>query len=304
VVRPIAVPGATAGAFFKGLRLVAIDGAQFNTQDTKENDKEFGRAKTGTGPAAYPAIRCVGLVELGTRVLFDYELGPAGGTKEASENKLARILLPRLKSDQLCIADRLYANYGLWNIAAAKGAKLLWRVKADTRLDCEAVLEDGSYLSRLYDGDRRRTDDYAEVRVIEYSIGDENYRLITNLLSVGQASNTELANLYSERWEYENTNKEQKCGLQAHLSILRSKTPQLVEQELIGLFLMHFAVRVVMHDAALSVGQDVDRLSFKHTLAVIRRRAPQVGAFPPRRSVQKHSAGSTHPARETPAGSL
>lgn len=292
VVRPIAIPGVTAGAFFKDWRLVAIDGVQFNLPDTQENEANFGRAKCGTGPAAFPAIRCVGLSELGTRVLFDYELGPSGGSKEVSENKLARTLLPRLKSDQLCIADRLYTNYGLWTIAAATGAALLWRLKADVQLDCETVLEDGSYLARLYEGDRRRSDTSVIVRVIEYQIAEQRYRLLTNLLTVSQATNSELAHLYCERWEFENANKEQKQGLNAYLPVLRSKTPTLAEQELIGLFLMHFAVRTIMHDAAISIGEDVDRLSFKHTMSVIRRRAPQVGAFPPRRSLQRHSPRS------------
>jgi len=292
VVRPIAISGVTVGAFFKGWRLVAIDGVQFNLPDTPENDAEFGRAKSGSSPAAFPAIRCVGLSELGTRVLFDYELGPSGGSKEASENKLARALLPRLKSDQLCIADRLYTNYGLWAIAAASGAALLWRVKADIRLDCETVLEDGSYLARLYEGDRTRSDTSVVVRVIEYEVANQQYRLVTNLLTVAQATSIELAHLYCERWEFENANKELKQGLNSYLPGLRSKTPTLAEQELIGLFLMHFAVRTIMHDAAISIGEDVDRLSFKHTVSVIRRRAPQVGAFPPRRSLQRHSAGS------------
>jgi hypothetical protein len=278
VVEPIAKRGVTIGAHFKHWRLVAIDGVQFNIPDTEDNTKAFGRGKSQYGEAAFPAIRCIGLVEIGTRVLFDYELGPSGGSKEASENKLAKSLLPRLKKDQLCLADRLYANYGLWIIAAATGAALLWRMSADVKLKCIEELEDGSYIARLVD---RISKKYVEVRVIEYRIGNEHYRLITNIRSVSDATNSELAHLYHERWEYEITNKEQKCVLNAYVTTLRSKTAVLAEQELIGLFLMHVAVRSLMHEAAISVGEDVDRLSFKHAISVIRRRAPQVGAFPP-----------------------
>jgi len=281
VVSPIAKPGQTVGAFFKDWRLVAIDGTNFHIPDTPENAEKFGRAKTSSGPAAFPAIRCVGLIEIGTRVLFDYALGPSGGSKEKSENALAIELLPKLKKEHLCIADRLYGNYKLWKIAADTGAALLWRVKADVHLDCERVLGDGSYVARLYLGDRRKSTEWSEVRVIEYQIDNELYRLITNILSVSQATNEELANLYHERWEHENANKEQKRGLNAYLQTLRSKTPELVEQELIGLFLMYYAVRTTMHEAALSVGEDVDRLSFTWTLDVIRRQALHVGAFSP-----------------------
>jgi hypothetical protein len=292
VVKPIAMPGRTAGAFFKQWRLVGVDGVQFNVPDTPENEQAFTRCTTGNGPCSYPSIRVVGLVELGTRVLFDFELGRSADAKETSETKLAHDILPRLKPDQLCIADRLYANQALWTAAAQTGAALLWRVKSDIRLDCESELEDGSYISHLY-GERRKSDKYTIVRVIEYQVNDQTFRLITNLLSPSQASATELASLYSERWEYEIANKEQKNALNSYVSVLRSKTPELAEQELIALFLMHYAVRVVMHDAAISIGEDVDRLSFKHTLRVIRRHAPLVGAFPPRSGLSKHTRGST-----------
>jgi len=288
VVKPIAVRERTIGAFFKGLRLVGIDGCHFTVPDTVENEREFGRA-TGTDniPAAYPAIRCVGLIELGTRVLFDYEIGAAGGSKDVSEVALAKKLLPRLQNDQLLLGDRLYgANFRMWRIAKNTGAHLLWRIRKDIRLDCEEVLPDGSYMSAFYDGDRKRIGAESEkVRVIEFDVKlgsaePERYRLITTLRHT-QATLDELAELYHERWEYENTNKEHKQILNAHLDGLRSKTPTLVIQELLGLFLAHFATRSFVHEAALSANIDVDRLSFKHAVSVIRRRAPQAGAFPP-----------------------
>jgi hypothetical protein len=280
VVQPIARRGETIGAFFKHWRLVTIDANTFLLPDTAENEEGFGRAQPNGVAAPYPAIRCVGLVEIGTRVLFDYELGGSGGDKNMSETVLAERLLPRLKNDQLCIADRLYPTVRLWSVATATGAALLWRIKANVSLPCERVLEDGSYMSCLYGKDPSQKVQSVEVRVIEYEINGQEYRLVTNV-PVSQATNEELSVLYHERWEHETTNNEQKSRLNAYLDTLRSKTPELAEQELIGLFLMHYAVRVTMHDAAVSVGEDVDRLSFKHTLAVIRRRAPQVGAFPP-----------------------
>lgn len=288
VVKPIAVPGRTHGAFFKGFRLVGIDGCHFLVPDTEANEREFGRAIGSDDiPAAYPAIRCVGLIELGTRILFEYEIGAAGGSKDVSEVALAKKLLPRLQNDQLCLADRLYgANFRMWRIAKDTGAHLLWRIRKDIRLDCEEVLPDGSYMSSFYDGNRKRKGAKSEkVRVIEFDVKHgsakpERYRLITTLAH-GQATLDELAELYHERWEYENTNKEHKRVLNAHLEGLRSKTPTLVIQELLGVFLAHFAIRSFMHEAALSANIDVDRLSFKHAISVIRRRAPQAGAFPP-----------------------
>lgn len=298
VVKPIARRNETVGAFFKNWRLVSIDANSFAIADTVENEKDFGRHTPNGAAAPYPAVRCVGLVESGTRVMFDYELGAYSGPNNMSETVLAEKLLPRLKNDQLCLADRLYSNYRLWSIAASTGAALLWRIKSNALLECEQVLEDGSFSSRLYNGIRTRTNESIEVRVIEYEVKGEQYRLITNI-PISQATNDELAALYHERWEHEITNNEQKSQLNAYVDTLRSKKPDLVRQELIGLFLMHYAVRVTMHDAAVSIGEDVDRLSFKHTLAVIRRRAPQVGAFPPRAGLRKHSEGSSRRTRSS-----
>lgn len=141
-------------------------------------------------------------------------------------------------------------------------------------------------MSTFYDGDRKRKGVKGEkIRVIEFDVKlgsaeSERYRLITTL-DCTQATLDELAELYHERWEYENTNKEHKRVLNAYLDGLRSKTPTLVIQELLGVFLAHFATRSFMHEAALSANIDVDRLSFTHAISVIRRRAPQAGAFPP-----------------------
>lgn len=307
-VKPIAVPGKTVGAFFKGYRKVGIDGVQFNIQDTAENAYAFPRSKSHSGAGAYPFIRLVGLVELGTRVLFDYEMTPRrkkddaeikkgkkkkeAETKEVSENQLAKALLTRLRPDQIVMGDRLYANYNLASIIQNTGARYLLRIKTDVKLERAQVLEDGSFISKLY-RDRRRSTEHIEVRVIEYTVkqGDksEEIRLITNMMTPTDATNVELSELYHERWEFENANKEYKQELNAYLKVLRSKTPELAEQELIGILLLHYATRTIMHEAAVRMGWDVDRLSFKHSISVIRRRASQVGAFPPSGSLRSNS---------------
>jgi len=286
VVRPLAIPGKTKGAFFAGRRLVAIDALVVNVQDTPENESEFGRPTTKTSPGPYPQVRCVGLVECGTRIMFDYEMD---GCSKASEQKLAEKLLPRLQRGQLCLADRLYPTRARWELAKATGGDLLWRVKADVRLDREKTLPDGSYMSTLFSGDRRketgkRKGEGSPVRVIEFDVerGEmkETYRLITTL-TLKEASAEELASLYFERWEIESFAREFKPELiQAFSGVLRSKIPVLVRQEIIAALLAHYAIRALMHDAALSVDEDVDRLSFKHTVSVMRRNASKTGLFP------------------------
>lgn len=287
VVRPLAIAGKTKGAFFAGRRLVAIDAFVFNTPDTAENDKEFGRPSSKKSPGPYPQVRLVGLIECATRVAFDYEMS---GCSKASEQKLAEKLLPRLQKGQLCLADRLYPTRVRWDLARATGADLLWRVKADIRLAPEKILEDGTYMSTLYSGDRRKRTGKNKgrgtaVRVIDFEIecGElkERYRLLTTL-TPEEASPEELANLYMERWEVEHFAREFKSEMvQAFTGVLRSKTPKLVNQEIVAALLAHYAIRAIMHEAALSIDDDVDRLSFKHTVSVIRRRATMTGLFPP-----------------------
>ena len=107
------------------------------------------------------------------------------------------------------------------------------------------------------------------------------YRLITNLIEPGQAPAAELAALYHERWEIETALGELKTHLRGPRRVLRSKTPELVRQEFYGLLLAHFAVRSLIHEAALKADRDPDELSFIHAVRVIKRKIPLYPAIPP-----------------------
>ena len=170
----------------------------------------------------------------------------------------------------------------------AGGADLLWRLKKDLRLPLEQVLPEGSYLSRIYPASRARQPGNAgvRVRVIEYRLegvegAEPSYRLLTTLLDPVAAPAEELAALYQERWEIEGALDELKTHLRGAQIVLRSKTPDLVRQEFYGLLLAHFAVRGLMHEAALQAGEDPDRLSFLHAVRVIRRKLSLSAAIPP-----------------------
>ena len=188
----------------------------------------------------------------------------------------------------LCMADRFFPSYKLWRAAAQTGADLLWRTRRNARLDVEKRLRDGSYLSRIYVNttDRRKGRNGIVVRVIEYRLKDVKgseslYRLITTILDPEQAPAKELAALYHERWEIETTLDELKTHLRGAQIVLRSKTPDLVKQEFFGLLMAHFAIRGLMHEAALKADEDPDRLSFLHTVHVVQRRMARYGAIPP-----------------------
>jgi len=204
------------------------------------------------------------------------------------ENTLAKSVVPALRPAMLCMADRLFFGYDLWQAATKTGGDLLWRVKRTVRLDMEARLPDGSYLSHIYanTSDRRNRRKGIAVRVIEYRLegvkdAEPLYRLITTILDHRQAPAEELAALYHERWEIETTLDELKTHLRGAAIVLRSKTPELVKQEFFGLLMAHFAIRGLMHEAALKADEDPDRLSFLHAVRVVQRRMPRYAAISP-----------------------
>lgn len=283
VVRPIA-GRKTAGAWYRGWRLMTLDGTTLDVADTAANAQAFGRPGTGRGTAAYPQLRCVSLVENGTHVLC----GSQFGRYRDGETTLARPVVDTLRAGILCLADRQFFSYRLWQQARATGADLLWRVKTNLRLPCRQRLADGSYLSVIYPSARDRRHDTAgvTVRVIEYTLAgvadaEDRYRLVTSMLDPDQAPARELAALYHERWEMETALDEVKTHLRGAAIVLRSKTPDLVRQEFYGLLLAHFAIRGLMHEAAVKVGADPDTLSFVHAVRVVRRTLPRAVAIPP-----------------------
>jgi hypothetical protein len=282
-VRPIAT-AETRGAFYRQWQIVSIDGATLDVADEISTARTFGRPGASRGASAYPQIRFVSLVENGTHVLFGTQVGAC----RCSEIALARQTITHLRSGMLCLADRNFFSYELWQQARATGAELLWRVKKNLRLACEQRLPDGSFLSRIYASpkDRRHQRNAVLVRVIEYRLegveqSEPIYRLLTSILDPQQAPAQELAALYHERWEIETAFDEFKTHLRGAQIVLRSKTPELVYQEFYGLMMAHFAIRGLMHEAALKADEDPDRLSFLHAVRVMRRKLPLSSAIPP-----------------------
>ena len=283
VLRPLAAPGAP-GAWYRGLRSMALDGSCMDVADEAANAEFFGYPGASRGQSAFPQARLLGLVECGTHAVVAAEVAPYGRSEQAMA---AQMLPAKLKPGMLVLADRNFYGFKLWRIACASGAKLAWRVKANLKLVVQQMLPDGSYLSRVFDSSDKHRSAGQVVRVIDYTLQDsatpvqDSYRLVTNLLDPMEAPALELAALYHERWEIEGVFDEFKTHLRANSTVLRSKTPELVLQELWGLLLAHFAIRQLMAQAAWPRGLDPDRLSFTHAVRVIKRKMPQAAAVPP-----------------------
>ena len=282
---PLADPVRHPHAFYAGLRLVAIDGSNFEVPDEAANVAEFGYPGSRTGHAGYPQAQCAVLVECTTHAIIGANLGPY----RAAEWAICEPLLTQLNSSMLCMADRGFNGYAHWKAASDTGAQLLWRGVSNRQLPVVKALADGSYLSVIYPDTKSRRTRSGEitVRVIEYSLpgaaqAQERYRLITTLLDPVQAPALELAALYHERWEVEAVFDEMKTHLQQRRRVLRSKTPAGVRQEFYGWVLAHYAVCWLMHEAASEQRIEQRKLSFTGNMHLLRRAQPRSGAFPPR----------------------
>jgi hypothetical protein len=306
----VAVPVAdelTRGAFLGPWRLMTMDGFEWDVPDTAENAAAFGYSGAKAdepGRPAFPKVRAVTIGECASHCMVDAEIGGVAG-KGAGEQSLARGIYPRLQEDWLVLADRNFFNWADWRAAADSGAALLWRVKSDLRLPVLELLPDGSYTSVLVNprirgkaraaliGTARAGEDLdpgqaRRVRVIEYTIPDregdgkgELITLVTTITDPASASAAALADAYHQRWEHETGNQELKTCLRGPGRVLRSRSPDMVLQEIYGYLLTHHAISALICRAATEADIDPDRVKFKRTVRVVRRLASGPAAFPP-----------------------
>jgi hypothetical protein len=271
---------ATPGAFYRGMRIMAIDGFVLNIADTPVNEKAFGRPKSGRSPGAFPQVRVLALCEAGSHVIWRFLIKSIF----RSEISMLSYLIGFLESDMLLLWDRGFFSYVSLSEVLARKANLLIRLKSNNVFKPIKKFSDGSFLSKAYRcaSDRRHERNGIMVRIIEYTFTDPNivgsgqkHRLLTTLLDPELDPAKTLICLYHERWEEELTFDEIKTH-QRERPVLRSQTPAGVIQEIYGLLLGHYVIRVLMHEAAETRQIDPERISFTATLKILRCRLPQV----------------------------
>ena len=278
IVGLLALP-ATAGAFYRGMRLMAVDGFVLDIPDTVDNDRVFGRPQSGRSRSAFPQVRLLALCEVGTHVIWKVLLKPI----RRAEIAMAKTLLRYLKPDMLLMWDRGFLSYDNVRDVLAGQANLLARIKKSLKFEDREPLADGSYRSTMYRSatDRRHERNGVRVRVIEYRIEDpgrpgagEKHRLLTTLFDPQLDPALRLIELYHERWEIELTIDEMKTDLRER-PVLRSQTPAGVVQEVYGLLLAHYVVRQMMFEAATRNGMPPRRISFTGALSILCCRMPE-----------------------------
>lgn len=291
VARPLATM-ATPGAWYRGLRLLTLDGTTFDVADTPANQAAFGRPGGGRGEGAFPQVRLLGLVECGTHAIVDAAMGGL----HLGESSLAPSLARSLGPGVLLLVDQGLCGLELWRSLQATEAQLVWRCRQDVKLPVLAVFADGSFASEL--GQSRPASQRVAVRVVDYRLDDpgrpgqpEDYRLITTIQDPTAAPAAELPALYPQRWEHETALDELKTHQRGPGVVLRSKDPSGVIQEVWAHLLVHYAIRRLMHQAALDGEVDPDRLSFTRSLHIARRQVTSQAAFSPSAAGQGHPAG-------------
>jgi hypothetical protein len=295
---PVAGPG-TKGAWLAGRRLMAIDATSFDVADTSANVERFGRMGSGPKASAYPKLHVAALAECGSHAI----VGAVLGSCRSGERTLMADLAGRVGSGMLVLADAGLYSFDLFTSFAATGADLAWRVGASVSLGHVRWLTDGSYQALIYRpglsaGRRARLVEQARagqdisadlarlVRVVEYTVPDRNpdgelIVVVSTLTDPYEVPALELAGAYQQRWEEESVLDEIKTDLRGRGEVLRSKTPDLVEQQMWGLLLAHYAIRALLLDAADPAGYDPDRMSFIKGLRVVRRQVTDQAAITP-----------------------
>lgn len=279
ICRPIATPD-TKGAFLFDLRMMAIDGTEETIPDTPANEAVFGRHHTGRSPAAFPQVQAVYLAECGTHVIVDAGFWPI----HTSERVGGRRLLRSVTAGMLVMWDRGFHEYDMIVGVQERQAHVLGRLPAHVKPERVITLPDNSYLAYLFPSDyhRRKQGQRCMVRIIEYKLTDpaladtnEIHRLVTTLLDSDRYLAVDLVCAFHERWEIEIAIDEINTHQRLSQRTLRSLKPVGVIQELYGLLIAHFAIRFLMHEAALLAGVDPDRLSFVHAIEVIKDAIPE-----------------------------
>lgn len=277
--RPLATPE-TAGAFLFGLRLVAMDGSKEDVADTPENLAAFGRFHADRGDSAFPQVKVVYLAECGTHAIVDAGFWPCHTSEQVGGFRMLRSVGPGM----LVMWDTGFHDFDMFQQAADRRAHVLARLPAHVKPQLVRRLPDGSYLAMLQPSEyaRRKQGECLLVRIIEYTITDprlphsgEIHRLATTLLDSERSPARDLACAYHERWEIELVIDETDTHQRLADRPLRSLKPVGVIQELYALLIAHYAIRSLMHEAAVQADLDPDRLSFTHALAVVQAAIPE-----------------------------
>ena len=265
----------TPGAFWKGMRLLALDGTVESVADTPDNRETFRYSSDDEiSRSPFPQARLLLLIECGTHLICDVEISSC----RQAEATGARLLLERAALEHSLILwdSGFHSSRAIFQVRAS-GGHVLGRLRSHVlEQPCEYLL-DGSSLTWIYEDQNHRRGERMLVRVITYTFidpripgaGEQVYRLVTTLLDPFAYPAKEVAVLYHERWHVEVVIDETRTHLRLSARTLRSLTPEGVIQEIYALLLAHLVVRTLMLQAAEQAQIAATQISFTETIRIM-----------------------------------
>ena len=273
-LQPLARARRHPEAFYKGWRLVGLDGTCFGVHNVPRLVRALGKAASRRFKAAFAQVRTVVLVELG----LHNPIAAAIGRNGESELELAWELIKQLPARCLLLADRLYGMQlfvgELLAHCLTVKAQFLVRIRKNLKVRVMKLLADGSALVELTVRDEQGKKFRFLVREIRGRVvgrgsKSTSVRLWTSLLDAKQYPAAELLALYGQRWEVEISIQELKVELRGG-DRLASYTPETAAQEIAALLLAQ-SVLVQARCAASQQGEVAAlRISFRETVRLVR----------------------------------
>jgi hypothetical protein len=275
-LRPIATRRREPDAFWRGWRVLALDGTQYSVMNTPQVSATTTKAASRRGRAAFAKLGVAVLLEAGVH----NPLAAAIARHGESELALARRLFAQLPTRALVLADRLYGVPAImvevWTTCHRVGSHFLFRVPRNIKAHVLKKLPDGSRRVRLNVREKRRpwrVVDHVEMREIRVHVGRKGFRrhelrLCTSLLEHRTAPALELARLYATRWEHELYFRNAKRVLR-QTNVLQSHTVETGAQEIAAIILV--TALLARERARAADGQvPVLRIKFGVMLAIVR----------------------------------
>ena len=239
-----------------GLNLLAVDGVVWRTQDTEENRNKYGSPSNQHGETSFPQIRMVCHMELTSHQLIN----SAFSGYQTNEMKLAEELITSTPDHSLTMFDKGFYSLGLLHKWSTTGTSRHWLIPLKKGTQYEVIREFGKHnqLIRLKTTpqSRKKYPDLPstiEARLLMKTINGKQHQILTSMTDQMKYPSADIVDLYSHRWEIELGFREMKQYLLKNELTLRSKTPELVKQELWGVLLAYNLVRYMMTKMAYSL---------------------------------------------------
>jgi hypothetical protein len=263
-------------AFYKGLRLVALDGTQFSLSNTPQILKSCAKTLSRRMKAAFAKIGTVTLIEIGAHNPIAAQIATSA---QESEWELAQILIEKLPAKSLLLADRLYGVAAFLNklLKICESQKSHFLVRARNQLKSQILkrFADGSSLIEVAVQNPKKqrsilkTIKLREIRVVVTRPGfrSEEVRLWTSILDYQSYPALELAKVYTKRWEHELYYRQLKIDL-GRTELLQSHTVHTAAQEIAALI---FATALIAQERLTISGGKIDtlKISFAKTLNLL-----------------------------------